>query len=262
MSLYCTVRNGARIFVLALLFATQPMLANDEGWDHNLAIYLWGSDISGKTATGQGFDVSFSDIVDNLDMGAMAAYQGRSGKWSFISDLIYVDISNDKRVEVIPPIGGGGFQGAVNADLGLESLVVHAGVGYLLHDDGEGTVTDFVFGARYLDLSSDLTLNFDTSIPEFGPSVRFDLGDSVIDAIVGFKGVIRSGARWYIPWGANVGAGESDLTWQAHVGAGYRASDSVDVILSYRYLKWEFDSGTPIAELDLSGPMLGAIFRF
>jgi len=254
-------RNAAVISAFSLMMASQPLLA-DDGWDHNLAVYLWGADIAGKTSTGQDFDVDFSELLDNLEMAGMAAYQGQSGKWSVITDMIYLDVSADERVDLLPPVGGGNIQGGVDANLDMQSWVIQAGVGYQLADDGEGTVIDFVFGARYLDLSSDLTLNFDVSIPEQPPTVNSDLGDSVIDAVVGFKGRIRTGARWFMPWGANVGTGESDLTWQAHVGVGYQATDTFNVIASYRYLRWEFDDDSRLADLDISGPMLGAVWRF
>ena len=55
---------------------------------------------------------------------------------------------------------------------------------------------------------------------------------------------------------------ESDLTWQAMAGVGYNASDSWDIVATYRYLAWEFDSSAAVSDLDFSGPMLGAIFRF
>ncbi|HKJ17003.1 MAG TPA: hypothetical protein VJ984_06635 [Xanthomonadales bacterium] len=254
-------RNAAVIGAFSLMMASQPLLA-DDGWDHNLAVYLWGADIAGKTSTGQGLDVDFSDILDHLEMAGMASYEGRSDKWSVLTDVIYLDLSENDRVDLVPPVGGGINLTGVDANLDLEGLVVQAGVGYQLADDGEGTVIDFVFGARYLDLSSDLTLNFDVSIPEQPPTVRTDLGDSVIDALVGFKGRIRTGNRWFMPWSANVGTGESDLTWGALVGIGYQATDTFNIVASYRYLRWEFDDDSKLADLDFSGPLLGAVWRF
>lgn len=56
--------------------------------------------------------------------------------------------------------------------------------------------------------------------------------------------------------------GESDLTWQAHVGFGYQATDSFNIVASYRFLRWEFDDDARMSDLDFSGPMLGAVFRF
>jgi opacity protein-like surface antigen len=64
-----------------------------------------------------------------------------------------------------------------------------------------------------------------------------------------------------MPWGGNAGAGGSDLSWQAMVGVGYKASSWADIALTYRYLKFELDSDV-VDELSINGPLLGAIFRF
>ena len=133
--------------------------------------------------------------------------------------------------------------------------------GYNLYDDGEGTTTDVVFGARYLDLSTDMRIDFDLSLPEQNPSISFSASDTVLDAIVGLRGVVSLGDRWFMPWGGNVGAGGSDLSWQAMVGVGYRASSWADIALTYRYLKFELDSDV-VDELSINGPLLGVVFRF
>jgi hypothetical protein len=43
------------------------------------------------------------------------------------------------------------------------------------------------------------------------------------DAIVGVKGQVFLGAdsRWVVPWHFDLGAGDSDFTWQAMAGVGY-----------------------------------------
>ncbi len=89
---------------------SQPVMAqsetgNDE-WNHSLAVYLWGASIGGTTARGTEVEVDFKDILDNLEFGAMAAYQARKGKWAFLTDVIYLDLSGDRQLDLIPPIGG------------------------------------------------------------------------------------------------------------------------------------------------------------
>ena len=105
----------------------------------------------------------------------------------------------------------------------MSSWVVHAARGYNVYDR-ERTTTDLVFGVRYLDLASDLFLNLSVGSPDISESVSIDLSGDVWDAIVGARGVISLGDRWFLPWGANIGAGESDLTWQAMAGIGFKAS--------------------------------------
>ena len=250
----------------ALLFFafSQPAVAQsesgDDGWNHSLAVYLWGSGISGTTSSGTGIDVEFDTLFDNLEFAAMGTYQARKGKWSMLADVIYIDLAADQQINLVPPVGPGT---GVNADIDmvLTNWVVNAAGGYNLYDDREGTITDFVFGARYLDLDTSLLVNLSVGSPDIDRSVSISKSGGLLDAIVGVRGVISLGDRWFAPWGANIGAGDSDLTWQAIAGIGFKAASWADIALTYRYLKWELDD-EPIADIAFSGPLLGVIFRF
>ena len=71
------------ICIIALF--SQPVMAQpefaDDGWDHSIAVYLWGAGIGGSTASGTDIDVGFSTLLDNLNFGAML---GRC----FVSELL------------------------------------------------------------------------------------------------------------------------------------------------------------------------------
>jgi len=262
MQNWILVRKTLAAICLAALFSQQAVAqSDDDGWDHSLAVYLWGASITGTTVLGGDLELDFKDILDHLEMAAMGSYMGRKGKWSIMGDVIYMDISADKQMSRVPPVGGGEISVDVNSSLDMKSLIVHMGGGYNLYDDGEATTTDVIAGVRYLDLSTDLLLNF--QINPSGPGLEFSqsVSEDVWDAIIGFRGVISLGDRWFMPWGGNIGAGDSDLTWQAMVGVGFKASSWADIALTYRYLKWEFDD-MPIDDLVIAGPLLGVIFRF
>lgn len=244
---------------------SQPLMAqsepSDDEWNHSLAVYLWGASIGGTTGTGTGLEVDFKDILDNLEFAFMGSYMGRKGKWSVLSDVIYMDVSADRQGEFNPPIGEGNIPINGTATLDMKSLIIHAAGGYNIHDDGEGTTTDVIFGLRYLDLKTDLLLNFNINPENPGVSIPIGASEDFWDAIVGLRGVISLGDRWFMPWGANVGGGDSKFTWQAMAGVGYKASSWADIVLTYRYLKWEFDN-TAVDDLYISGPLLGAVFHF
>ncbi len=259
------VRKTIAALCLIALFSQQVMAQSESGddeWNHSLAVYLWGASISGTTASGTGLEVDFKDIADNLEFGAMAAYQARKGKWSILTDVIYLDVSANNQLDLLPPIGGDIIDVTTTASLDLTAWVIHLGGGYNLYNDGEGTTTDFVFGARYLDLESDLMLNFNITPPDLDYTLPpLSASEDFWDAIIGFRGAISLGDRWFMPWGANIGAGDSDLSWQAMAGVAFKASSWADIVLTYRYLKWEFDDAM-VEDLSLSGPLLGVVFRF
>jgi len=244
---------------------TAPVLAQEysgygDEWQHGIAIYGWGAGMGGHTASGTGVDVGFDTLLDNLDMAFMGSYQARKGRWSIMTDVLYLDLSADKQLDLIPPIGGDIINVTTDASADVKSLILHLGGGYNLYNR-EDTTVDFIFGARYLDLSMDLLFTFDLGLPDLEPTLPLSESGEVWDAFIGLKGNISLGDRWFIPYYADVGTGDSDFTWQATAGIAYKAADWADIALVYRYLAWDI-GGDVIDDLDFSGPALGVIFRF
>ncbi len=66
---------------------------------------------------------------------------------------------------------------------------------------------------------------------------------------------------WYLPFHLDIGTGDSDLTWQAMAGIGYRFS-KIDIGAGYRYLEWELENRKVLGNLELKGPFVGIKFRF
>ena len=111
-------------------------------------------------------------------------------------------------------------------------------------------------------MSTDILVAFESRIPELDPEIPISASDGVLDFFAGFHGVVPLGERWYLPWAANIGTGDSDISWAALAGVGYRVSDRWNAILTYRHQAWEFDDTLIIDDLEFSGPMLGAVFHF
>ncbi|MGB5613095.1 MAG: hypothetical protein WBM67_10610, partial [Sedimenticolaceae bacterium] len=66
----------------------------DESWQFDGAVYLWGAGIGGTSAAGDDIDISFSDLIDNLDMAFMGSLEARKDKWTLLADVIYLDVSD------------------------------------------------------------------------------------------------------------------------------------------------------------------------
>lgn len=73
-------------------------IENQEKWQFQGDLYLWGAGIKSDLSNGAEIDFSFSDIMDNLDLAFMGSIGARKGKWQFFSDVIYMDLSGNKRV--------------------------------------------------------------------------------------------------------------------------------------------------------------------
>jgi hypothetical protein len=117
---------------------------------------------------------------------------------------------------------------------------------------------DVLAGIRYLDLETDVTLD----LSAFGgsKSAKFSEDGSLTDGIVGIKGIYAVGQSWSIPFYADIGTGDSDVTWQVSTGVFYHATKTVDLALMYRHLEWDVGNDL-LDDLNFSGPLLGAIFR-
>lgn len=249
------------LFVGALMLAPVHARAEEsevnDGWQFTGSLYMWGAGVDGETRGGTEIKADFDDLFDALEMGFLGAFEARKGKWLLLTDLNYFDLEDDKTASVFVPLGPG-FNVATNVDTNLEVWVVQFAGGYNLVTKGKSRL-DMVGGVRYLDLDMDLKLSL-LAIP-----ARFRTlseSESWWDGFVGVKGNIGLSKRWYLPYYFDIGTGESDFTWQAVAGVGFRTAKWLDIALVYRHLEWNFRSDQVVDDLSFSGPLLGLIFRF
>jgi hypothetical protein len=264
-SLMIDLRSRVISLVCLMFLGVSPSLAQTDSsesqdqWEFAAAIYLWGADISGQTVRGSDVEVGFSDLLDNLEMAFMGAFAARKNNWSFLADVIYLDLGVDNTVDLSVPVGPIQVPVTTSTDLDLQGLVLQFVGGYSLYSEGNSRL-DLIGGARYLDLDTDLFLE----LQSLGPGQSRTISDSLTawDGIVGLKGNASLGERWFLPYYLDVGAGQSKLTWQAAAGIGFRAGQVWDLALVYRHLEWDLDSTHLIDDINFSGPTLGVIFRW
>ena len=217
-------------------------------WKNEVSIYGWLPTISANTPfPDSGDSIEAEDILDNLKMVFMGGYSGRNDTWSLFADVIYMDIGDGKNHD-FPNIDETAY-----VSLDMKALLLHAGAGYNLINTGDG-ILDLVGGIRYLDLEVDLTSNL-PSHPGGSASKDFT------DFFVGVRGYKNINENWYIPYEADVGSGDTDLSWQLFAGVGYRY-DWGDVKLGYRYLEFDMEDDAVVEDLSLSGAVLGVSIKF
>lgn len=244
----------AGAFIAALVLPATALAAEHDGqWRVGAEIYLWGADTEISTAAGQEVDASFNDVIDNLEMAFMGALVARKDSWSWFGDVMYVGIDGSNTVPATIP----GVPDPIDASVRLEqdAWIVTAGGGYELSSTSDSNV-DFVAGIRYFDLSTDVTVDLGGGM---AGSVR-DSSD-VLDGVVGIKGRTGLAHKWTLGYYADVGTGQSDLTYQALIDFNY-AYSKVALGFGYRFLKWDFDGKGYLDDFQISGPFVGLIFRF
>ena len=236
-----------------------------DGWRFQAALNVYLPDIGGKTTfpdTGTGSDATIDaeTILENLKMTFMGTFEASRGGWGVFTDVLYMDIGNTRSDITI-----GGLGRTASASYDLKGWVWTLGGVWKLSSDPASTF-DVVAGARLLDIEQtlgwELTGNVG-AIPVPGRTGSSKIGLSNWDAIVGVKGRVSFGAgrQWFVPYYLDVGAGESDLTWQAVGGVGYSFGWG-DVVASWRVIDYEMKSGKAVENLNFNGPSISAIFRW
>ncbi len=224
-------------------------------WEFAAEIYLWAATIDVDSASGNELEIDFGDILTDLEMTFMGVFGARKGKWSFMLDAIYLDIKGSKNLYI--PDENIGIISAKGSE-GITSWIVTPSIGYNLIQT-ERVLFDVLAGARYLYLKSDTKIDFNYPLSPINK--RLTISDSIWDGIVGLRGYVNLSKNWYLPYYADIGIGDSNVSWQVFGGVGYRFK-LVDLILAYRYLDWNFDSGDVVDDLNVRGPFVGVKFKF
>ncbi len=238
-----------------MLRAGMAAAEDDGGFDLN--IYGWLPIISIELEDGTKDEITRDDILKDFDIAALWSVRARKGPWSLTSDFIFLDISkkSDKSLlSLVPSL-------ATLDEAGFNAWIITPNVGYtILHNDQQKI--DLYAGARYFRIEFDITIDINPITP--GAPTRSQKESPSVsqwDGIVGARGRYYLPGKWFIPYSVNAGTGESDFTWSAQAGVGYKFSD-LSAVLGWRYLDYDVGSGTIMKELTLNGPFAGAIFHW
>jgi hypothetical protein len=181
---------------------------------------------------------------------------------------MYLNLGGDKQNTRDFSIGGGAISGntSANLDWNVKGSVWTLAGEYRLPTADPALTADLLGGARMVKVKPSLRWDISGDIGPLPPASRSGSSEDTVtrwDAIVGVRGryTFGTGQRWLVPFYLDVGTGESKLTWQAAGGIGYAFSWG-EITAMYRYLAYEMKSDKPLNDLSLSGPMLGATFKF
>ncbi len=249
--------------VICLLFAGTALAdetAASNDVQTSFTLYLWLPSMEGDLkydVDGGSASVDGSDILNALNMAFMGAFEVRKDKWSMLADVIYLDLGQDKKSKVDLP-GGGAIKTKV--DLNLSGWQIGLYGGYQLYQTERASL-DLLAGARYLSLDADAKLSINGPLPPSLPSANLSRSTGLWDAVIGFRGRVGLGPNWFVPYHADIGTGDSELTWQAMSGIGYQAGWG-DVMLIYRHLEWDEGDDGLLQGLSFTGPAVAVRYRF
>ena len=239
----------------ALLWAGTTV-AQDE-WGVDTSIYAWLPIIETELEDGTKSEITRDDILKDFDIAALWAVQVWKGRWSLTSDFIFLDISSKTDVALLPNLP----DLATIRKAGFTAWIITPNVGYtVLHDDRQKI--DLYAGARYFRIEGDVTIDIDPIGPgETLTSQKESPSASQWDGIAGIRGYYSLSNKWFVPYSVNVGVGESDFTWGASAGCGYRFQD-LSAVFGWRYLSYDVGSDTILKDLTLNGPFAGVVYHW
>ena len=244
------------------LAATENSVAEEDKWETWVAPYLWGLSLSGDAQVGDktgDVDVSFSDILDDINIGAMGFVDGRKGRVGYFINPIYSRLTakentDDEQIDVtadtaILALGGyyrwidTNVRGRNGGDTGRLVVEPYAGVRWTylrakVDVDGEG---------------------------------QGDESENWLDPIVGSRLMYVWDPRWDIAFAADVGGFGigSDSAWNIHLLMGYRLQlFGREAIIrgGYRALHQDYETGSGRStfkwDVTQKGPIAGIALKF
>lgn len=246
-----TTRSAALACALCMAMVGGARAQETGGTQVIITGYLFGSALNGRASTTPSLppaeiDLSFKDIVKDLDFGLMSAVEVRRGPWGFVGDLMYSNVSPSATVPGPVPLTG---------DLDQKSLTLQGNVLYRVHE-ADGINVDLGAGLRYWNVK-----NVGTLTP--GP-LGFSHRETWIDPVLVARTTARIDGPWSVTLAGDVGGSGSgsDLTWQLLGTINYQKSDSFTFRVGYRVLSVDYSQDGFVYDVTMRGPVVGVSVRF
>lgn len=153
--------------------ATDPLTP---GWEFYVTLPVWAAGLDGDVGV-RGFDpatvdLGFESIFDHLDMIGALTVEARRGRWGITLDGLYLKMST-----------AGETPGRLltSVDVQVEQVLAELAVSYRLLEGDRGYL-DFIAGARYMYLRSELNFHLDSAGVR---DVSRDLSEAAVNRAVG-----------------------------------------------------------------------------
>lgn len=249
----------------------ESVTAERPKWTLQVTPYIWAAGLDGHISPFQrgptiGVEKSFSDVVDDLNLGGFINVWGRYDDIIFSGDIMYVDTTDGHGAGPLPAFSlpNGIFvpQGTtINAKVDTKQFTATLQGGYRVLDTPRFTL-DALAGARFWYISNDVTLTAALG----GGSVTYNYGESFgwVDPLVGLRAFLPLTSKLSFQGQADIGGfgAGSDHTWSVLATFNYAFSDHLSASAGYKVLDVEYDHKGHVYDVRLSGPVLGMTYRF
>jgi hypothetical protein len=244
--------------------AANVMAQRQAKWRFSFTPFFWAPAMHGNTTVGNqtvDVDASIGDVLqsvfDNFEFAAMGRFEANYCRWSVLLDVIYLNLGNEDDVN-LPGAG------QIDADWEFHELIAQGLIGYRFAELPLGcgnacfrpTVTfDALAGVRYYHFKSEINLD---------PGPNFDATKNWADPVVGVRTLFHVTPALSFNVMANIGGFGvgSDLSWELIAGVDYKLTNCISLTAGWAILDIDYESGGFGYDVTMSGPYLGATFRF
>ena len=246
-------RRALAALGLAALLLPQAAQAED-AWTFKLVPYVWMTGLSGDVGTlppapPANIDLSFRDVLENLDMAAFVVGEARHGDFFLVGEMTYAKLSTDGKTP------GPFFSGV---DLTATTFMAGLGAGYTLNR-GERHRIDAWAGARIWSIDTELKLK-----PGILAGQKASDSKTFVDPVVGAMLSFDIAPDWILNASGSIGGfgAAADLEWGVTGSVTYQISDTWGVVAGYRYLAVDYDRNGFVFDVSQSGPLIGTVISF
>lgn len=242
--------------------APEPQLSSAPKWQFSFTTYLWVAGMDGDvTARGREADVDvsvadgFDNLVDNFKLAITGHLEARRDRLALFGDVAYISLEQDVERRILG-------EGTIDTAQGFFEL----GIGYTVIDEplpnhpSRRFRLEPIAGARMYYL--DMELSFDSIDRTFGDDKLW------VDGFVGLRSSVDIADRLSLFGRFDIGAGGSDLAWNAVLGADLKLGKHkrVSLLGGYRWLDVDYDDGSGdnkfVFDVLMHGPFVGLGFTF
>ncbi len=245
--------------------------AEHQHWALQVTPYIWAARLDGHISPFQRgptirVEKSFSDVMDNLNVGGFINIWGRHERLVFSGDIMYVDTTDIHGVGPLPAFSIPGVGvippgGNIDAKVDTKQFTATLMGGYRVIDAPQFSL-DALAGARLWHISNKIKLT--GSRGDLSGSASYDESFGWVDPLVGLRAFIPITENLSVQGQADIGGfgAGSDFTWSTLITVNYAFRDSLSASVGYKLLDVDYDYNGHVYDTRLSGPALGMTYRF
>lgn len=252
LRLRCTRRCASTSLPLMLALAASPGLAGAEdagAWSWTATPYVWTTGLSGSLRPFAGAPTlrvsqSIGDVIDDVDGAFSIAFDGERGRVVVLTDVSRVRTSR-----------AGSLPNSLPATGRTRHTSLMLAAGWRVHEGADARV-DVFGGLRAFELKAEVEVA--------GGALSVSPRREFVDPILGARAAFALGERWSARLYADAGGfgtGSKSVVL-AEAALAYAPGERSRLTLGLRSLWIDYDRGGTRVDVRMTGPVLGAGWRF